>query len=455
MFRNRLASGPWNIVLLGLVLCDCSDAMGPTSIGPGRLGVLKITVDSLTLASPPAAAPSSWNAHQPQMILAARASGTLAAWNGKDGAVHVTSITPAKPDVVFAGTKLGGFALTATGFGFTAVQDPKLSVVGVNEDGSEAFRTLLIGGVPKEQKGSKFDPMNFGSSRLAFAGSTYVAYYAHQQNFGDATPDVHQGDMLVNLDAAGAKKTGGWDWGTSHSLDQRIIHDGQAFVTVSLGDCYPKGITFERVGVLRKVTLLAVDGDCGGKANGILGGVAKVSDIYAVAFGTPQGRSAQDAGVMFVNAQGKVRRTAWLTILSGGAKKSVTRVNTAAFGTDLLMAWIVNDQATKKDSTYIAVMDTTGKILLGPDNIDESFSYGDDFMNFPNGDVGWAYARNDKMRVVRVVQGASSIAQPGLLRRARPEAWLGSGGLAFPTFDIRGRLHAPGNLRAKAAFYLR
>jgi hypothetical protein len=154
--------------------------------------------------------------------------------------------------------------------------------VGVNEDGTQQFETQLIGFKPEWEYQAKFDPMAFGSSRLHFADSKYASYYAHQQQFSE-NPDsaeVHQGDMLVFLDTDGNKLTGGWNWGTSHSLDERIDHDGEAFVTVSLGDAYPKGITFQRVDKISKKTIMQLDANMGGWANGDLGGLVILDEGY-------------------------------------------------------------------------------------------------------------------------------------------------------------------------------
>ena len=72
----------------------------------------------------------------------------------------------------------------------------------------------------------------------------------------DATPSKHdymwqtekavanQGGYFGSVDFKG-KKHLDHGWTVSHSLDQRLIHHRADFLTLSLGDTFPKGIVFE------------------------------------------------------------------------------------------------------------------------------------------------------------------------------------------------------------------
>ncbi len=350
------------------------------------------------------------NAPHPQIILKPWKDTCFAvAWNDKSDAVHITKIDqayqPVGNDIMFIATVLGGFTVTPTGFGITAVRDSMLFVVGFNEDGTPQFETQLIGFKPEWEYQAKFDPMAFGSSRLHFADSKYASYYAHQQQFSE-NPDsaeVHQGDMLVFLDTAGNTLSGGWNWGTSHSLDERIDHDGEAFVTVSLGDAYPKGITFQRVGEINKKTIMQLDANMGGWANGDLGGLVILDEGYVVAFCSPQGRDTTDAGFMCVDADGTVLRTVWLTENKKGTSKKLNRVNAAQYGDSLVfVAWNIYDKNSKVDTTFAVACDFAGNVIIGPDRLDDTFNIGDDFVTLPNGDVAWAIAESGKLKIVRV-----------------------------------------------------
>lgn len=435
------------VLFVGLQVQACADPAGPSRVPSGAQGLLKATVDSLTPPVAPSDPPSEWNRRQPQVILVPKGDGAVLAWNDRNKSVRITTLGAGMQsqgqDRILDSTVLGGFVVTNTGYGLVAVQDPRLYVAALPEAaGPEAFRTLLIGDKPRSQKGSKFDPMDFGSSRLAFANGRYCAYYSHQQNFADTGEDVHQGDMLVQLNDQGSRQSGGWDWGTSHSLDQRLIHDGQYFVTVSLGDCYPKGITFQRVGAGDKKVLMEVPGNCLGKADALLGGLVQMGKLYAVPFATPQGRSAQDAGILFADAAGKLSRTTWLTALASGDDKKVVKVNSARLADNLLVAYVVNDAGDRKDSTFAVVVDTAGKILLGPDYLAEGFHPGDDFAVFPNGDVGWAYVRGGKIRVVRISkpQVTALAERKGGKAGGRPAGPFPGGAAIKAGHDLLGRI---------------
>jgi hypothetical protein len=302
------------------------------------------------------------SAPQPQIILKQlNDSGFMVAWNGKDSAVHITKLSAdfklQGTDIIFTKRILGGFTIAPKGFGVTLVHDSVLSVLASDNAGTVLFDRLIIGNRPHTEYQAKFDPMAFGSSRLLYAGGRYVSYFAHQQNFS-TNPDsvnVHQGDMLVCIDTAGdtISASGGWSWGTSHSLDERLIYDGSAFVTVSLGDAYPKGITFQRVKKLGKKTIMALDGNMAGWANGDLGGLVYTGKRYIVAFCTPQGRDTTDAGFMVVDSLGAVQRTVWLTQQKKGTGTRLNRVNAAQLGNSLtLVAWNIYNTVTKKDSAY-------------------------------------------------------------------------------------------------------
>jgi hypothetical protein len=385
-------------------------------IGEGIKDVLKnkLSIHSIDVSSSPVEDKDGvgWgNAPHPQIILKVRQDNSMAiAWNDENGTVHISDITGdyqlTGSDIVFDNTDLGGFAITPTGYGLTAVRDSMLFIVGVNRDGSVKFETQLIGIKPHTEKGSKFDPMAFGSSRLHYANNRYASYFSHQQNFSDNPddPNIHQGDMLVFLDTGGNKMvdSGGWNWGTSHSLDERLDYDGEVFVTVSLGDAYPKGITFQRVTKFKKKTILELDANMSGWANGDLGGLVILDAIYAVAFLTPQWRDTTDVGVLFVNADGELTNLIWMTASRRNTGRYINRANAARYGEDILIAWNVYNKDERTDIPFIATITSNGQIVYGPDQINVTFNIGDDFVTFPNGDTGWAIAEDGKLKIVRV-----------------------------------------------------
>jgi hypothetical protein len=103
----------------------------------------------------------------------------------------------------------------------------------------------------------------------------------------------------------------------------------------------------------------------------------------------------------------------------------------------------VRDTSDRRDSTFAAVIDTSGQTLLGPDYLPEAFGKGDDFVNYPEGDVGWAYARGGKMRVVRVPLVATNAVR--FFPRSEPRI-----GARLLRRDLLGRFFEPRRVRAAA-----
>ena len=75
------------------------------------------------------------------------------------------------------------------------------------------------------------------------------------------------------------------------------------------------------------------------------------------------------------------------------------KVNIAPYGADkLLFAW-----ATDKEATF-GFFDPNGKSLSTPETLPVKFGPLDDFKDFPNVDVGWAYAWTDltRLKILRI-----------------------------------------------------
>ena len=70
----------------------------------------------------------------------------------------------------------------------------------------------------------------------------------------------------------------------------------------------------------------------------------------------------------------------------------------ASYGANFLAAW------SSAGSSMMAVVDQNGQTVEGPITIDAQFAERDDFINFANGDVGWAYSwgNSSELKIVRV-----------------------------------------------------
>jgi len=55
----------------------------------------------------------------------------------------------------------------------------------------------------------------------------------------DGKRDDHTGDAFLTFDDKGKDIKYAYVWGTSHSIEQKLIYDGDKFYNVSLGDAWP------------------------------------------------------------------------------------------------------------------------------------------------------------------------------------------------------------------------
>ena len=88
-----------------------------------------------------------------------------------------------------------------------------------------------------------FEPVN---AKLNFGNNRIGLIFAHYNNF-DWRSDCHTGDTFITIDTNGSKYDFAWTWKTSHSLVQSLVFDGKYWITASLGDAYPEGITLSAV----------------------------------------------------------------------------------------------------------------------------------------------------------------------------------------------------------------
>ena len=150
----------------------------------------------------------------------------------------------------FPRARLAGFCQSAAGAVLRLAYGDTLMVIGFDKQWKQTFERLVIGHVhPYTKYGAKFDPMNWGSARLVASEDKYIFLFAHQQEWSrnEQKRDIHQGDMLVQMNLDGSNPRLIWSWGVSHSLDQRLLVHDKHIITAALGDSYPKGISLHRV----------------------------------------------------------------------------------------------------------------------------------------------------------------------------------------------------------------
>ncbi len=327
-------------------------------------------------------------------ILAPTPSGAKVAWGDTSGNIHVTTLDDQNnkvgQDVTLPGNELRGFVAHTSGFAvlFQRGQD-EMALVGFNSAGQQVFDVTIVGNVDHDQTGAKWIRREWGDyGRLAFHGGTYATYFGHVQNWGDR--GIHQGDLLYYYDMTGNRTQVGWDWGCSHSLDVRIAYDGSRFGPVCLSDCYPeKAIMYNHRGAKIHDE---PSGNCSGSSSAELGGLVALNGSLWLTFVSPEGRSSHDVALVSIT-NGQVGPIHWLT----DTQAEETNAHLAVYGSNLLVAW------QEGSNHFLAVVDTSGNFLVGPETV-SGVSYGQqtDFVNYPNGDVGWSFGAGSTLTIVRV-----------------------------------------------------
>ncbi len=263
-------------------------------------------------------------------------------------------------------------------------------IVRLAANGVPVFENIIVGDNTHLVDGDRWIDSWPHEGRLAWSGDTYAAYFGQTGNWG--SQGNHQGDHLSMFTVTGAVSGGGWDWGCSHSLDVRITHNGTRFGPVCLSDCYPgKGIYFNHNTLVNNEP----SGNCSGGSSAALGGLASATDGFWLTFVSEEGRASHDVALSHIPNGGAPAAPIWLTD-TASVQESQARL--APYGANMLVGWRAGTQ------TKLAVLDMTGAILQGPEDVSVTLPSGSDITTFPNGDVGWATSGSGGFDVVRVVR---------------------------------------------------
>ena len=355
----------------------------------------RIRVTAVSVA-PANVATSSGGYFTPDMpvILSPQADGSSrVGWNDGAGTTHATPLDANDnrrgADLTTDGGELRGFVALDDGAALLVRRDDVMAVVRLDDSGGTRFTTNTVGGTSHDVEGSRWIDDWSHDGRLAWNGSQFAAYHGQTGNHGSL--GNHQGDRFDLLDPAGARSTN-WDWGCSHSLDVRLAWNGTTFGPVCLSDCYPsKAILYNHYGMIHDEP----SGNCAGGSDASLGGLAPVADGFWLDFTSREGRGSSDVGLVHITSDGTVGP---VVFLMDTAAVDESKAHLARYGDDLLAAW------DSGGTTTIAVVNGEGTALEGPLASSAQFGARDDFINWPNGDVGWAYAWGDttQLQIVRI-----------------------------------------------------
>jgi hypothetical protein len=328
------------------------------------------------------------------VILATSPNGRAkAAWS--DGTnVHVTPLDEgnqrAGADVTVMGSEVRGFVAHDDGSALLVRRGDAMVFERLDEAGTVKATLGIVGGNTHMTEGNRWIDDWPHQGRLAWSGTQYAAYFGQTGNHGSA--GNHQGDHYTLITSAGALDKGGWDWGCSHSLDDRIAHNGTSWAPICISDTYPGAGIFHsnRTKVSDEPSVTNV----GGVAK--LGGLVPTSDGFFLSFTSPEGRSAPDVAFVKVGNDGKPSGKVWVT---DTPSVSEGYSHLAAYGDKLLAGWDAGTTFT------VAVLDKAGAVVEGPAATTAKLGGQDDIVTFANGDVGWAAAWEDltQLKIVRVL----------------------------------------------------
>ncbi len=320
-----------------------------------------------------------------RVVTAQRGDGSVVAWAGNDGLVHVLPLdandAAAGPELTVEGNQVFGAAATADDVALLVGRPPDyMTFTRIDNAGQTLASADLVGGGDHNTVGVEWFGEFAQTGRLvAQSDGSYAAYHALHRRWPDNIG--HQGDTLRLLGKDGSAQNGGWGWGCSHSMDQRLAVGPTGLVPVCIADCYPgKGIYYNH-----DAAQITEDSgaNCAGGHSTELGGLVAVADGFFLVFQDDQG----GGHLGHHDAQGNPLSTRTL------AEPGTSRL--ARYEDGLLLG--IPGEAT----TGLAKLDANGEPTGGTSatvvNLPEL-----DFESRTDGDVAWATAAGAEITVVRV-----------------------------------------------------
>ena len=250
-----------------------------------------------------------------------------------------------------------------------------------NADGSLAWETNITDPL------TVFDP-TIGDGRLAFGNNTYAAYFAVYGVSGWV--QGHNGDQLTYVDNNGVAKTGGWEWGCSHSLSELVSFHSTLglFMPVCSSDCYAS----KAILINDSKVVYPCDGNCGGLVSAQLGEAALGSDSWKLVFSglNRPGFIGKGIGLATINSAFQSSYT-WLTNTTGDYERDpvIARLGSSLATDRYLVGW-----KTTNDNVYwLGVINGSGAFVAGPEEVSSAgTAWGnrdDSFRTRADGRVSW------------------------------------------------------------------
>ena len=220
----------------------------------------------------------------------------------------------------------------------------------------------------------------------------------------------YSGTILGGAVEANAEDAAGGDgWFYSHNFDTRMSVNGDMFTLIGNGDAYPRAIPIRLInsstGSYTENTALFPISGTSNDTKTQLGGFVLLDDgSHVLTFSSEEGRSTRDVSFIHIASDGSQITQKWLTNYTSKDVGYAVNVKSAKYGTNILLAWEeVTDDPSTAFKAMFAIIDADGNIIEAPQQFTNiRFNRGDDFINFANGDVGWAIGNGSQLKVYRL-----------------------------------------------------
>lgn len=243
--------------------------------------------------------------------------------------------------------------------------------------------------------------------RIAWSGSEYAAYYGTAIS---VSGDIHQGDRESIVSNDGTIKSGGWDWGCSHSGYERVIWDEsqKRFAGIAKTDNQNR-IMYNVNGEVRGIDLWY--SNVGNMVSDKKGGYwFTVSDIESGQPASSDGYA--DVHLVHFNASSNGTVTKDKDIIIAGQKGLNERApHLCTFGDKMLAGWETTSSKgdiAQNDSNrkfYIQAFDlSTGQASGDSKQINIKGNRYQDLVAFPDGSAAFVSAgsSNNKIKIARI-----------------------------------------------------
>ena len=353
---------------------------------------------------------SRFNWPWPSVVMAAVNDGTFMlaymTYDGKDNDIadiHILRLSndfkQIGQETVIKNRLLAGLAAHDDGFAVLAAtklhhigngypahyHHAKLFIVGFAKSGQKKFETILIGNEKRLKHLSRFLPMSFSSSRLAFDNNQYIAFFGHQQQFSKTEKDnSHELDSLIYVSPEGMVIRDK-DHTASHSLNQRLIAEDGEVYTLTVG--HNSGYWLQ----MNKYKGARVFAEKFHRFSGKqyqLGGFAKSANTLLI-LGTGINGKFHDLLLHRFDTTGKSLGQAFL-LETGSLPESNAKIS--PLGENLLIGYEI------KGDHALALVNSQGTIIEQPNRVKAQWYANDDFITTSRGHVVWA-CKSDQSRI--------------------------------------------------------